>query len=61
MGKMHALMAVTSNAPADWLWGTLGAVVFVGVIAVPAAALNARDRKRRQEQAAGAPEGHSAG
>ncbi len=32
-----------SQAPLDWLFGTLAAVAFLGIIAVPAAFLNARD------------------
>jgi len=47
MGSLHLLLATTSNAPMDWVLGTLASVAFVAVIAVPAAALNARDRKRR--------------
>ena len=53
---MHAVLATGSSAPADWLWGTLGAVVFVILVALPAAALNSRDRKRRrQAEQASAP------
>ena len=50
-----ALMATTSDAPMDWVYGTAAAFVFVLLIAVPAAALNARDRKRRQQQRQGSP------
>ena len=53
MGNLHALVAATDNAPMDWVWGTIASVVFVGLIAIPAASLNARDRKRRQAQGAG--------
>ena len=43
----NALVAAAGNAPTDWLFGALGAIAFVLVIAAPAALLNARDRKRR--------------
>ncbi|HTW06187.1 MAG TPA: hypothetical protein VME46_01665 [Acidimicrobiales bacterium] len=49
MATAHFL-AAASNAPMDWVWGLLASVAFVAVIAIPAAALNARDRKRRQEE-----------
>ncbi len=56
----HALVATTSNAPLDWVYGTAASVLFVVVIAVPAAVLNSRDHRRfraeRSSQArAGAP------
>jgi hypothetical protein len=38
----------------DWVWGAIASLLFVGVIVVPAAALNARDRKRRQDERASA-------
>jgi hypothetical protein len=53
---VHVFVAAASNAPMDWVWGTVAALVFVGLIGVPAAALNARDRKRRQQQSGAAPE-----
>ena len=52
MAVLHALagsLAATNNAPIDWVYGAAASVVFVALIVVPAAALNARDRKRRQE------------
>ena len=50
MGSVLALLVATGSAPTDWLLGTGAAVVFVAVIAVPAAALNHRDRKKRQKE-----------
>jgi hypothetical protein len=56
METVHVVVAASSNAPMNWVWGTIASVVFVGLIGVPAAALNARDRKRRQQQRAATPE-----
>jgi hypothetical protein len=50
MGSVLALLVATGSAPTDWLLGTAASVVFVAAIAVPAAALNHRDRKRRQKE-----------
>jgi hypothetical protein len=50
MGSELALLVATGSAPTDWLLGAGAAVVFVAAIAVPAAALNHRDRKRRQKE-----------
>ncbi len=50
MGSVLALLVATGGAPTDWLLGTAASVVFVAVIAIPAAALNHRDRKRRQKE-----------
>jgi hypothetical protein len=55
MRNLHAVVAATSGAPMDWLLGTAASVVFVAVIAVPAAVLNTRERKRRQRQAPSQP------
>jgi len=55
MEKMHVLVAATSNAPMDWVWGAVASFIFVGLIAAPAAALNARERRRRQQEGAAAP------
>ena len=55
MAQVHALLAAASNAPMDWVWGLVGSVVFVAAIAIPAAALNSRERKRRQEAEAAQP------
>jgi len=50
MGTLQAVIASTaSNAPFDWIFWTVASLVFIALIAVPAAALNARDRKRRQQ------------
>ncbi|MDA8301746.1 MAG: hypothetical protein M0005_09415 [Actinomycetota bacterium] len=56
----QALVATTSNAPLDWVYGTAASVLFVVVIAVPAAVLNSRDHRRLRaerssEPRAGAP------
>ena len=53
MANLLALVA-TNSAAWPWVWGTVASVLFVGIIAVPAAALNGRDRKRRQQHNAGA-------
>jgi ABC-type spermidine/putrescine transport system permease subunit I len=50
MGELAALLASSSNAPIDWVYGGAASIVFVVVIAIPAALLNARDRKRRAQQ-----------
>ena len=50
MTSVLALLVATGGAPTDWALGTAAAVVFVAVIALPAAALNHRDRKRRQHE-----------
>lgn len=42
----RALVATTSNAPMDWVYGTAASVLFVVAIAVPAAVLNSRDHRR---------------
>jgi hypothetical protein len=51
MGGLTALLA-SSSAPIDWVYGGAASIVFVGVIALPAALLNARDRKRRAQERA---------
>lgn len=51
MPTAHLLSTLASGAPADWVLGTVASIGFVLVIGIPAAALNARDRKRRQQQA----------
>jgi hypothetical protein len=50
MGSVLALLVATGGAPTDWVLGTVASVVFVGLIAGPAAALNHRERKRRQKE-----------
>lgn len=47
MAHVLALLAATDNAPLDWALGAAASFLFVGLIAVPAAVLNSRDRKRR--------------
>jgi hypothetical protein len=47
---MFALLVATGSAPTDWVLGTVAGVAFVVLIAAPAAALNRRDRKRRQKE-----------
>lgn len=57
MAAAAHLLVATGNAPLDWLYGFLASVVFVAVIAIPAAVLNARDhRRRRQARASGGQE-----
>ena len=55
MAHVHALLAAANNAPMDWVWGFLGSVVFVLAIAIPAAALNSREHRRRREAEAAQP------
>jgi hypothetical protein len=49
MAEVLAILAVTDNAPLDWALGAAASFVFVGLIIVPAAVLNSRDRKRRAQ------------
>ena len=55
MGDLTALLAASSSAPIDWVYGGAASIVFVGLIALPAALLNARDRKRRAQRRSSAP------
>lgn len=55
MADLFALLATSSSAPIDWVYGALASIVFVGVIAVPAAVLNSREHKRRQREQSAAP------
>jgi hypothetical protein len=50
MASVLALLVATGSAPTDWVLGTAAGIVFVALIAGPAAALNHRDRKRRQKE-----------
>ena len=50
MGELIALLASSSSAPIDWVYGGAASIVFVAVIAIPAALLNSRDRKRRAQE-----------
>jgi ABC-type spermidine/putrescine transport system permease subunit I len=50
MGSVLALLVATGSAPTDWLLGAAASIVFVAAIALPAAALNRRDHKRRQKE-----------
>jgi hypothetical protein len=47
-GVTNFLVAATNNAPMDWVYGTVASVVFIALIAVPAAVLNSREHRRRQ-------------
>lgn len=48
---MHVTnLLAANNAAADWVLGAAASVVFVALVAVPALALNARDRKRRRSE-----------
>lgn len=61
VGVAHGLVA-TSSAPEDWAYGTAAAALFVAVIVVPAAILNARDhRKWKAERDARAKAGVPSG
>jgi hypothetical protein len=55
MADVLAILAVTDNAPLDWALGAAASFVFVGLIVVPAAVLNSRDRKRRAQRLAQEP------
>ena len=55
MAHLIGLLAASSSAPIDWVYGALASIVFVAVIAVPAAALNSREHKKRQREQSAAP------
>lgn len=60
-GVAHTLLA-TGSAPADWAYGAAASAVFVAVIVIPAAVLNARDHRRYQaEEGSRAPASPTAG
>jgi ABC-type spermidine/putrescine transport system permease subunit I len=44
----HSVVAAASSAPADWGWGALASIVFIALIAIPAAVLNNRERRQRR-------------
>lgn len=44
------LTGVASDAALDWAIGAAASIAFVALIAIPALALNARDRKRHQAE-----------
>jgi signal transduction histidine kinase len=44
------MLAAANSAPWDTLWAVLASIVFVLVITVPAAILNARDHRRHPSQ-----------
>lgn len=50
MPLLPALVAAAGDAPLDWVVGAAASIVFVVIIAVPAAALNAREHRRRQTE-----------
>ncbi len=45
-----AALLPSAAAPSDWVYGTAASIIFVAVIAIPAAVLNSRDHKRRQRE-----------
>jgi hypothetical protein len=47
---MPVLAALLGDAALDWVYGTAASIIFVAVIAIPAAVLNSRDHKRRQRE-----------
>jgi ABC-type spermidine/putrescine transport system permease subunit I len=53
MLHLTTLLAAASNAPEDWLLGTAASLAFIAAVGIPALALNARERKRHQEEAGG--------
>jgi hypothetical protein len=55
MADLPALLAASSSAPIDWVYGALASIVFVAVVAVPAAVLNSREHKKRQRERSAAP------
>lgn len=55
MADLIGLLAASSSAPIDWVYGALASVAFVVVIAVPAAVLNSRDHKKRRRERSAAP------
>jgi ABC-type spermidine/putrescine transport system permease subunit I len=48
--SLAALLAVGNNDALDWVYGAAASIIFVAVIAIPAAVLNSRDHKRRQRE-----------
>ncbi|HTT88686.1 MAG TPA: hypothetical protein VMF65_03970 [Acidimicrobiales bacterium] len=50
-GPLGALLATeVSGAAWPWVYGMAASLVFIGIIAIPAAWLNSRDHKRRQRE-----------
>jgi hypothetical protein len=50
LASLGALVASSSNAPLDWVYGTVASIIFVAAVAIPAALLNSREHKRRQRE-----------
>ena len=50
MGLFPALVATTSDAALDWVVGAAASIVFVALVAIPAAAMNSREHRRRQAE-----------
>jgi hypothetical protein len=51
MADLSGLLAATSSgAPLDWVYGGLASIVFVVIVALPAAFLNSREHKKRQRE-----------
>jgi hypothetical protein len=55
MANLIGLLALNSGAALDWVYGALASIVFVVIIAVPAAVLNSREHKKRQREQPAAP------
>ena len=50
MAHLPMLLMASSSAPLDWVYGALASIVFVALVAIPAAVLNSRDHKKRQQE-----------
>ncbi len=50
MAHLPMLLMASSGAPLDWVYGALASIVFVALVAIPAAVLNSRDHKKRQQE-----------
>jgi hypothetical protein len=49
MAHLAAVLAVYNDSALDWALGAAASFVFIGLIAVPAAVMNSRERKRRTQ------------
>jgi ABC-type spermidine/putrescine transport system permease subunit I len=50
MANFPVLMGSSGDAALDWVLGAAASIAFVALIAIPATALNVRDRKRRRAE-----------
>jgi hypothetical protein len=50
MAHLPMVLMASTSAPLDWVYGALASIVFVALVAIPAAVLNSRDHKKRQQE-----------